>query len=135
MAVQVIKKLSSGEKAVIGAITLGLIVLGTSFVCFAKLNAMGKIVLPNYVQGYVILGLALVTLIGTVALAAKVLGIKEGLKMIAREGVAAIFIITGLGALLGFFLRVLLPGIGLLIVLAVLYAGAVFVIFRIYQKV
>jgi hypothetical protein len=127
------QKASPQEKVVIACLVVGLLVLGISFVAFYPLNVNGRPIPPNPTHGKFILIVAALTLIAAIYISIKFFGAKEGLKTVAREGAPGLLIITGAGAMVGFFLRAIF-GKNLLFIFFLIYAGAVYYAYTIYKK-
>jgi len=128
------EKLTPKEWLVIGALSLGVFSLGATFTAFARLNVNGRFVPPNPTQGYFLLVIAIITLIVTIILAVKILGTKEGLKVLGREAWPTFLFGSGVGAITSFFLRAIFHGFSFYIIFLFVYGIGVYIFKRLRDK-
>ncbi len=128
------EKLTSEEWGVIGALSLCVFSFGASFTAFTRLNVNGRLVPPNPAQGNFLLTIAVLTLVATVYIAVKSLGVKNGLKMLGREGWPALLFGGGVGALTCFFLRAVFAGFSFYIMFLIVYVIGVYAFIKLRDK-
>ncbi len=122
-------KLNRRERIVLGFYGLGAMCLGMAMVAGSPLNVAGRHVPPNPIAGYVAAFVGIITVVVSIVLATRFFGPRLGWRLMAREAWSGLLAGAVAGFLVGFALAATLFGYMLLVGLAVVYGGLVYVIF------
>jgi hypothetical protein len=120
---------SPRERIVLGFLLLGFSLVGLFAVSSSRLDVRGTFVRPDPLLARAALVAALLTLVVAAALSIGFFGLRAGLGLVLREGWPGLLAGAGGGAIVGFFLRAVFPGLMIWIVVALCYAAGVFFIF------
>jgi len=127
-------KLTIKEKIVIYSLMLGTILVGISLVTFYPLDVSGKMVPPNSLQAIILVVVGAITILATIVLAIRLMGVKEGLKLLLREAWSGLLFGCIIGVLGGFFIRAIFYRFGFLLIIAILYIATVSYIYSIHHN-
>lgn len=122
------------QRIVLGVLMLGCVVLGWSLMASIPGNAFGRSVPPVPFVTIPALIVGLLTVTGSVALAIRMYGTREGLRMMGREAWPAFLFGAGGGAMLGFMLRTAFPGPTVILPMVTLFAGGAYFILWFARK-